>query len=102
MWNYAFLHIFTLTAYKHGQQEKKEAAASRKRKQLATLPTSAAKKEATDLLKGPVTPFITATNDSEVEQLVGDASSALNAGGSVLSGDFIQDKDADERCDANE
>ena len=97
-----FWRIFTQTAYKHGQQEKKEAAATRKRKQLATLPSSAAKKEATDLLKGPVTPFLTATNGCEVEQLVGDTSSAMSAGGSVLSGDFVQDKDADERCESND
>ena len=94
--------MFTQTAYKHGQQEKKEAAASRKRKQLATSPGSAAKRGAVDLPIEPVTPSFTGTNDSEVEQLVGDASSAMNAGSSVLSEDVIQDKDAEERCESNE
>lgn len=98
-----FWHLFTQTAYKHGQQEKKEAAASRKRKQLATLPSSAAKRDTTDLTKEPDTPSLMATNDPEVEeQLVQGTSSAINAGSSVLCREVIQDKDTEERCESNE
>ena len=97
-----FWRLFTQTAYKHGQQEKKEAAANRKRKQSATLPSSTAKREATDIPKEPATPLLTATNDSEVEQPVQDTSSVMNSGSSMLSREVMQDKDAEERYESNE